>query len=67
MKHLLDLNVLIAGKAERIADDLPALESHPRTALQVTEHYLADLAGKHGLKLATFDQDLKHALAELVN
>ena len=30
-------------KAERITDDLPALESHPQTSEQVTDHYLADL------------------------
>lgn len=53
-------------KAERIPDDLPALESHPRTSDQVTDHYLADLAAKHGLTLATFDAQLKHPSVELV-
>jgi len=43
-------------KAERITDDLPALESQPKTSEQVTDFYLADLAAKHGLKLATFDE-----------
>jgi predicted nucleic acid-binding protein len=54
-------------KVERITDDLDALESHPGKSDEVTDHYLADLAGKHGLKLATFDQGLKHASVELVN
>ena len=54
-------------KADRIADDLEALDSHPRTSGQVTDHYLADLAAKHGLNLATFDGQLKHASAELVS
>lgn len=54
-------------KAERIPDDLNALESHPKTSDQVTDHYLADLAQKHGLKLATLDGELKHPSAVLVS
>jgi predicted nucleic acid-binding protein len=53
-------------KAERIPDDLPVLESHPRTSRQVMDHYLANLAAKHGCKLATFDAQLKHPSAEPV-
>ena len=54
--------------ADRIADDLPALESrHARTAEDVTDHYLADLAAKHGFKLATFDGRIKHPAVELVS
>jgi toxin-antitoxin system PIN domain toxin len=53
-------------KAERIPADLDALNSQPRTSDQVTDHYLADLAAKHGLKLATLDGQLKHSAAELV-
>ncbi|SRR5579885_3359477 len=52
--------------AERISDDLAALDSHPSTSGQVTDHYLADLAAKHGLKLATLDGHLKHKSVELV-
>ena len=48
-------------RAERIADDLPALDSHPATSEQVMDHYLADLAANHGLKLATLDEDVRHA------
>lgn len=53
-------------KAGRIADDLPALESRPRTSAQVTDHYLADLAARHALKLATFDEEIPHAAVEMV-
>jgi predicted nucleic acid-binding protein len=53
-------------KADRIPDDLPALNSHPRASAQVTDHYLADLAAKHGFKLATLDAQLKHPSVELV-
>jgi predicted nucleic acid-binding protein len=59
-KFAADLN------ANTIPDDLPALASHPRTSDQVTDHYLADLAAKHGLKLATLDGQLKHPSVELV-
>jgi hypothetical protein len=54
-------------KAERIPDDLPALESRPRTCDEVTDCYLATLATKHGLKLATFDAQLNHPAAELIS
>lgn len=52
--------------AERISDDLAALESRPQKSEQVTDHYLADLASKHGLKLATLDEGLNHPSVELV-
>ena len=53
-------------KAIRIADDLPALESHANRSEQVTDHYLADLAVKHGFKFATLDAGIKHAVVESV-
>ncbi len=53
-------------QAERIDDDLDPLDSHPKSAEEVTDHYLADLASKHGFKLATFDQQLVHPAAEIV-
>lgn len=54
-------------KAEWIADDLPALASKKAgNADEITDHYLADLASKHGLRLATFDGRIKHPSVELV-
>ena len=53
-------------KATHIAADLPALDSKSRTSDEVTDHYLADLAAKHGLKLATLDAGIKHAAVEVV-
>ena len=53
-------------KAERITDDLPPLESHPKTSEDVTDCYLADLAARHGIKLATFDEAIVHPSVELV-
>jgi uncharacterized protein len=55
--------LLADGQMQRIPDDLPALESKAKTHGQVTDHYLATLAEKHGLKLATFDCDIKHPAA----
>jgi toxin-antitoxin system PIN domain toxin len=52
--------------AERIADDLPTLEAKARMSEEVTDGYLAALAAKHGLKLATFDENLSHQAVELV-
>ncbi len=54
-------------KADRIPDDLPALDSHPRESDEVTDHYLANLAAKHGFKLATFDEKVKHSSIELIS
>lgn len=53
-------------QAEFLADDLPALDSHPAKSDAVTDHYLADLAQKHGWKLATFDAGIKHPAVVLV-
>lgn len=60
-------NFIRERKAERIPDDLPVLESEPESSEQVTDHYLADLAAKHQLKLATLDVGIKHATVELVS
>ncbi len=53
-------------QAQSIADDLAVLDSHPSTSEQVTDFYLADLAAKHGARLATFDQTLIHASVEVL-
>ena len=52
--------------AGRIPDDLPALDSKPRKSDEVTDNYLADLAARHGLKLATLDGNMGHSAAVLV-
>ncbi len=53
--------------AERIADDLAPLESHPKSSGEVMDSYLAELAARHGLKLATFDAGITHKAAEIVS
>jgi uncharacterized protein len=52
--------------AERLFDDLTALNSRPETSEQVTDFYLADLAAHHGMKLATFDEGLSHPAVESI-
>jgi uncharacterized protein len=54
-------------KVDRIDDDLPALESLSPASSQVTDHYLACLAQKHGLKLATFDRRISHPAVEVIS
>lgn len=46
--------------------DVSALETTFKTASQSTDAYLAHLAGRHGMKLATFDGKIKHATAEII-
>ena len=53
--------------AGRIPDDLAALDSHPQKTDQVTDFYLAALADKHGMKLATLDEKIKHRAVVLVD
>jgi toxin-antitoxin system PIN domain toxin len=53
-------------KVQRISDDLPALQSHPKSSKQVTDSYLAALAEKHGFKLATMDERINHPAASLI-
>lgn len=52
--------------AARIADDLPALDSSAKKSDEVTHAYLAALATHHGLKLATFDNGIKHPAATVI-
>jgi toxin-antitoxin system PIN domain toxin len=53
-------------RAVRIAADLPALESHPGKSEDVTDHYLADLAIRHGARLATLDKNLAHSSVDVI-
>ncbi len=47
--------------------DLPALDGNPPTAgTRTTDFYLASLAARHGMELATLDQHIKHPSAFLI-
>jgi predicted nucleic acid-binding protein len=50
-----------------IACDLEALDSDPpSTGTHTTDFYLASLAAKHGMELATLDEALRHKAAFLI-
>jgi predicted nucleic acid-binding protein len=53
-------------KVSRIPDDLPALESKSSKSDEVTDSYLADLAARHNLKLATMDARIKRPAAVVI-
>lgn len=55
------------SKASRIPADLHAMDSRPENSEAVTDQYLASLAEKHGMKLATFDTGIKHAAVVVVS
>jgi toxin-antitoxin system PIN domain toxin len=59
-------NFVAQRKAIRISDDLPALESNPKTSDDVTDNYLAELAARHGFKLATMDEKINHPAVVLI-
>lgn len=46
--------------------DLPALRASATKSADVTDTYLAELASRHNLKLATLDAGIKHSAAELI-
>jgi len=49
-----------------IAADLPAIASIASKSDQVTDCYLAELADRTRMKLATLDSGIKHSAAELI-
>ena len=56
-----------AHHVEFIPADLPALKSIARSSSQVTDRYLADLAGSKAIKLATLDTGIAHPAVELIS
>ncbi len=46
-----------------VAADVPCLDSKADSSAQVTDIYLAELAARNGMKLATFDFGIKHPAA----
>ncbi len=54
-------------KPQFVACDLPALEADPPPgSSKTTDFYLASLAAKNNMELATLDQNLKHKSAFLI-
>lgn len=58
---------LAERNARRVPDDLPALESRPKRSDEITDCYLAELAARRDLKLATLDEGIRHPAAALVD
>lgn len=53
--------------AEFLPDDMSAAQMQPPQSRHgLTDHHLADLAAKHGMKLATFDGAIIHPAVELL-
>jgi predicted nucleic acid-binding protein len=53
-------------KADRIPDDLPALEAKAAKTDEVTDSYLAELAARHEMRFATMDSRIKHTAVVLI-
>ena|ERR1017187_9195471 len=49
-----------------LPDDLKALTSSAQNSEQVTDFYLAELADRHQMKLATFDTRISHRAVEII-
>jgi predicted nucleic acid-binding protein len=49
-----------------VAADLPGLQTPATKSAEVTDSYLAELAARHNLKLATLDQAIKHFAVEVI-
>jgi predicted nucleic acid-binding protein len=54
------ISFIQTNNVEFLPADLPAIGSHPSSSAEVTDIYLAELAQKHGMKLATLDAGIVH-------
>lgn len=58
---------LTSRKCAFVPDDIPAeLVDTVASSKQITDHYLASLAAKHKMKLATFDGKINHPAVEVI-
>jgi len=55
-----------AHQVEFVPADLPAIESGAHKSEAVTDSYLAELADRRGMKLATLDTGIKHTAIEVI-
>lgn len=53
-------------KTEFVSADLSAGGINARSSDRVTDTYLADLAARHQMKLATFDTGINHGAVEVI-
>jgi uncharacterized protein len=59
-------NFLSKHNVEFVGADLPALDSKASRSEAITDGYLAELAGRKSLKLATLDRRISHAAVEVI-
>jgi len=52
---------------EFIPDDFSPQKTSARTSKQLTDIYLAELAQRHQMKLATFDKRISHPAVEIIS
>jgi uncharacterized protein len=57
---------IAAHQTAFIPADLPALDSAPNSSQEVTDTYLAELADRAKMKLATFEANIKHPAIEVI-
>ena len=53
-------------RVEFVTASLPALQSKPARSEEVTDFYLAELAAKNRMKLATLDRNIHHPAVEVI-
>lgn len=66
MKDAEKLLQSFSRKSVFVPADLTAKELGAATSGAVTDTYLAELAARHSMRLATFDEKIVHAAAELI-
>jgi hypothetical protein len=54
------------NRVEFVAASLPALQSKPTRSEEETDFYLAELAAKNRMKLATLDRNIHHPAVEVI-
>lgn len=53
-------------KTEFVSADVSAISLNAKTSERVTDTYLADLAARHKMKLATFATGIRHGAVEMI-
>ena len=54
-------------RCEFVPDDFSPQKTSARSSKQLTDIYLAELAEKHQMKLATFDRRISHPAVEVIS
>ena len=60
-------NFVQQHRCEFVPDDFSPQKTSARSSKQLTDLYLAELAEKHQMKLATFDRRISHPAVEVIS